>query len=273
VVSVDYIEYNRKAWNHQVAIRNRWTVPVTPKQIEDARLGNWSVLLTPAKPVPMSWFPANGGRMDGVRILNLASGGGQQTPIFAAAGALVTVHDLSESQLEQDRRTARSAGLDIRTECGDMRDLSRYPDESFDFIFHPCSNTFVADIQPVWEEAFRVLKSGGEMIAGFVNPVLYSVDPDLDAKGIARLKYAIPYSDLTSLTDEERRRYTDKNEPLCFGHTLEQQIGGQLRAGFRLVDLYEDRWGEDAEATGALNALIPCFLATRAIKPIPSTNL
>jgi len=209
---MNYIEYNRQAWNHQVSIRNRWTVPVTSHQIEEARSGVWSVLLTPAKPVPMGWFPAKGGRMDGVKILNLASGGGQQTPIFAAAGASVTVLDFSESQLEQDRVTASSAGLTIQAECGDMRDLSRFSDASFDFIFHPCSNTFVENIQPVWEEAFRVLKPGGEMIAGFVNPILYSVDPDLDAKGVAQLKYAIPYSDLTSLTEEERRRYTDKKD-------------------------------------------------------------
>ncbi len=264
---MDPTEYNRKAWNHQVAIRNRWTIPVTAQQIDEAKKGRWSVLLTPAKRVPMNWFPAREGRMDGVKILNLASGGGQQTPIFAAAGADVTVFDLSERQLEQDRVTASSAGLTIQAERGDMRDLSRFPDASFDFIFHPCSNTFVENIQPVWDEAFRVLKPGGEMIAGFVNPILYSVDPDLDAKGVAQLKYAIPYSDLTSLTEEERRRYTDKDEPLCFGHTLEQQIGGQLRAGFHLIDMYEDFWGEDAEAAGALNRLIPCFMATRAIKP------
>ena len=93
----------------------------------------------------------------------------------------------------------------------------------------------------MWREAFRVLRPGGVLLAGFTNPVVYLFDDEADG---ARASWwsgtAIPYSDLTSLTDEERRRYTDKDEPLCFGHTLADQIGGQLDAGFVLTGFYED---------------------------------
>ncbi len=41
---------------------------------------------------------------------------------------------------------------------------------SFDFIFHPFSNGYVDNVLPVWREAYRVLKPGGTMIAGFINP-------------------------------------------------------------------------------------------------------
>lgn len=148
-----------------------------------------------------------------------------------------------------------------------MRDLSAFADEAFDLVFHPCSNSFVPQIQPVWNEAFRVLKKGGSMLSGFVNPILYAVDPELDRKGIAQLKYQTPYSDLTSLTDDERARFIDGNEPLCFGHSLEDQLGGQMKADFSLTGLYEDRWGSGAEDGGALDGFTPCFIATRAIKP------
>jgi hypothetical protein len=75
------------------------------------------------------------------------------------------------------------------------------------------------------------------------------------------LRHRIPYSDLTSLTDDERRRYTDRNEPLSFGHSLADQIGGQLEAGFHLTGFYED-----GEPNGRLSAYMPIFIATRAVK-------
>lgn len=261
---MDIVEYNKRAWNRAVSEKNRWTVPVSPEEIARAREGKWRVVLTPSKPVPFDWFPHREGRMDGVRLLALASGGGQQAPLFAAAGADVTVFDNSPAQLGQDRLVADREGLSLRAVEGDMKDLSAFADESFDFIFHPCSNGFVPDVRPVWKEAHRVLKRGGAMIAGFSNPVLYLVDTDLDAKGIARLRYRAPYSDLTSLSDEERKKYVDRGEPLCFGHTLADQIGGQLDAGFRLAGFYEDSWGDPN--AGALNGLMDCFIATRALK-------
>jgi len=264
---MNFLKYNKQAWDHQVETNNRWTVPVSAQDVANARKGKWSVVLTPSKPVPMDWFPQHNGLFQNKKILALASGGGQQAPLFAAAGADVTVFDYSPKQLGQDKMVAEREGLKITCVEGDMRDLSALRSESFDFIFHPCSNSFVPEIQPVWNEAFRVLKKNGTMIAGIVNPIVYAVDPDLDQKGIAQLKYKIPYSDLTSLTDEERKRYTDKNEPLCFGHTMEDQLGGQMKAGFHLIGLYEDSWGNDVESGGALNNFIYCFTATRALKP------
>jgi hypothetical protein len=102
------------------------------------------------------------------------------------------------------------------------------------------------------------------MIAGIVNPVVFAVDPDLSAQGIVQFKYRLPYSDLESLSDEERRRYTDAGEPLAFGHTLEDQIGGQLRAGFVLTGFYEDSWDTDPDP---IHRYMNCYMATRALKP------
>lgn len=256
---MDLLKYNQEAWDREVAKGNEWSVPVGPEVVAQARLGKWKVVLTPLKPVPKDWFPP----MKGARILALASAGGQQGPIFAAAGAEVTVFDNSPAQLAQDRLVAEREGLDIRLEQGDMKDLSRFASGSFDFIFHPCSNCFVPDIKPVWKEAYRVLKGGGSMISGFCNPVSFTIDPELEAKGIVQMKYKIPYSDLTSLSEEERRRYTDKGEPLAFGHSLDDQIGGQIAAGFTITGFYEDSW---TEAAGPIHKFLNCFVATRAQK-------
>jgi SAM-dependent methyltransferase len=255
---VDIRAYNRAAWDHAVETGNRWTVPVSPEVIAAARRGEWSIVLTPTKPVPREWFPP----LAGLEVLCLASGGGQQGPILAAAGARVTVFDNSPRQLGQDRAVAERDGLTIDTVEGDMRDLSVFPNGRFDLIFHPCSNAFVPDILPVWRECFRVLRPGGVLLAGMCNPVLFLFDEDPTPEGDLRVKYSIPYSDLTSLTEAERRKYTDKNEPLIYGHTLEDQIGGQLAAGFVLTAMFED-----SDPTRPLGPIIPSFLATRAVKP------
>jgi SAM-dependent methyltransferase len=256
---MDVPEYNRDAWDRQVEDGNQWTVPVGPEVIEAARQGQWEILLTDQKYVPRAWFP----EMAGADVLCLASGGGQQAPTFAAAGANITVLDNSPKQLAQDRFVAERESLDLKTVQGDMRDLSAFADESFDLIFHPVSNLFVPEVRPVWKEAFRVLRRGGSLLARFLNPVVYIFDLELaDDTGEIRVRYSLPYSDATSRTEEELGRQMERREPLEFSHTLEEQIGGQVDAGFLISGFYEDRHRDDPIA-----AFMPTFVATRAIKP------
>lgn len=251
-------DINKEAWDRLVERKNRWTRPVTPEEIAQAGKGKWGLLLTPTKPVPAEWYP----ELRGLPVLCLASGGGQQGPILAAAGAVVTVFDNSPKQLEQDRLVARRDGLKLTTVEGDMKDLSCFADESFGFIFHPCSNCFCDTIRPVWKEAFRVLKHGGTMVSGFANPLIYLFDPALEKQNVLQLRYKMPFSDRDSLTPDERERYYP-GEPLCFGHTLEDQIAGQTDAGFHIIGLYEDDWGGNQP----LDQHIRGFMATRALKP------
>src|SRR5215218_2126111 len=153
---MDVPEYNREAWDRQVESGNPWTVPVGPEVIEAARRGGWEVLLTETKPVPRAWFP----QMAGTDVLCLASGGGQQAPTFAVAGASVTVLDNSPRQLAQDRFVAERELLDLETIQCDMRDLSAFADGSFDLVFQPVSNLFVPEVRPIWNESYRVLRRG-----------------------------------------------------------------------------------------------------------------
>ena len=259
---MDIRAYNRHAWDRQVEQGNPWTIPVGPEAIAAARRGDWEILLTPSKAVPRAWFPDLPGR----DVLCLASGGGQQGPILAAAGARVTVLDNSPRQLAQDRAVAEREGLALTLVEGDMRELAMFAAASFDLIVHPVSNLFVPDVRPVWAEAFRVLRQGGILLAGFNNPVRYLFDVELvEQTGVLQAKYALPYSDLLSLTEEQKQRYLDEGSPFEFSHTLDDQIGGQLDAGFVIIGFYED--SDPNAEDDPLSRYMPSFIATRAIKP------
>ncbi|MFZ2358625.1 MAG: class I SAM-dependent methyltransferase [Anaerolineae bacterium] len=256
---MDVRAYNRTAWDRAVDEKSPWSIPVGSEAIAAARQGQWHIILTPTIPVPRAWFPED---LHGVDVLCLASGGGQQGPVLAAAGAKVTVFDNSPRQLAQDRYVAGRDGLSIRTVEGDMRDLAVFPDASFDLIVHPVSNLFVPDVRPVWREAYRVLRPGGSLLSGFLNPVTYIFDlRKADDEGVLEVKYSIPFSDLTSLSEADRQRQIDEGAALEFGHSLDDQVGGQIDAGFVIAGFYEDRWTDFV-----LDRHIATFMATRAVK-------
>jgi SAM-dependent methyltransferase len=251
--------HNRDAWNRESERGNRWTQPVGREVIAEARAGRWTVLLTESTPVPSNWFPP----LAGSDVLCLASGGGQQGPILAAAGARVTVVDNSPAQLAADRLVAQREGLEMTTLEADMADLGALADASFDLVFHPVSNVFVPDVRPVWREAFRVLRPGGVLLAGFLNPALFIFDEDAADRGELRVVHKLPYEEPRDLTPELRVRRIEGREPLEFSHSLTDQIGGQLAAGFLLTALVEDRHAEFLPAQ-----YFPTYIATRAIKPL-----
>ncbi len=254
-------DYNREAWNRKVDQQDRWTKPVSAAEVERARRGEFELYLTPSRPVPISWFP----ELEDRQVLCLASGGGQQGPLLAAAGATVTVLDNSPNQLQQDRFAAEQFGLQIATIERHMADLRCFNNESFDLIVHPCANCFVPELEPVWRESARVLRVGGLLLAGFTNPVRYLFDFQQMRQGDLQVRHQIPYSDIESLSQSERQEsIIDAGEPLEFSHTLEGQIGGQIAAGFAITGFYEDRYADDA--SDPLSHFLPTFIATRATK-------
>lgn len=252
----DIVSYNRHAWDQEVEKGCVWTLPVDSSVIARARNGDWKIVLTPTKPVPQEWFPPLAGK----NVLCLACGGGQQGPILAATGAEVTVLDNSPRQLEGDRMVAQRDNLSLRTELGDMCDLSRFPSEYFDLIL-VTGTCFVEDINVVWREAARVLKQSGILIAGCGNPLEYIFDLKAWNNGQFVVRHKIPYSDLEDLSEDERTELiVSKDEPMCVGHSLHDLIQGQIEAGLAIVGFYEDKGG------GPLDEFIDSSFVTKAVK-------
>ena len=228
-----------------------WGQAISHEEFNAARNGQWDVLLTPTKYVPHEWF----GELKGKEVLGLASGGGQQIPIFSALGAKCTVLDYSGNQCESERMVAKREGYTVNVIQADMTKRLPFEDEAFDLIFHPVSNCYVEDVKPIFKECYRVLKKGGILLCGLDNGFAYIFD-----ETETNMKYTLPFNPL-----KDPVAYEDSiknNWGIAFSHTLEEQIGGQLEAGFILTDLYED-----TSKNGVLHDYnVPTFFATRAVK-------
>ena len=254
---MDILEHNRIAWNSEVDKENPWTIPVSENDIEKARQGDINIVLTPHKIIPKSWLL----NVAGKKILCLASGGGQQGPILAAAGANVTVLDYSEKQLERDKEVSTRFNLSLVAVKGNMQDLTVFESDCFDIIIHPVSNCFVDSIRPVWQESYRVLKKGGTLLSGFCNPILFMINWEkADKTRKCEIENKIPYSDLDTLSNDTRAKYVEEKTPFEFGHSLTDQIQGQIDAGFIISGFYEDK-GEEL-----LDQFVDSIIATKATK-------
>ncbi|NLY77090.1 MAG: class I SAM-dependent methyltransferase [Tissierellia bacterium] len=250
-MNTKYTDINSKCIDKWVEEGWEWGQPISHEVFERAKNNDWYVLLTPTKPVPKDWFC----QMKDVEVLGLASGGGQQMPIFAALGAKCTVMDYSDKQLLREKEVAERENYDINIVKADMTKPFPFEDESFDLIFHPVSNCYIEDVYHVWKECYRVLKKGGILLAGFDNSINYAFDDE--EKNLCR---KLPYNPL-----KDKKLYEESiknNWGIQFSHTIEEQIGGQLKAGFILTDIYQDTNG-----VGRLHEFnVPTFYATRAIK-------
>jgi len=246
-----YQEINAETVDRWVREGWRWGRPISHETYEEAKRGRWDVLLTPTRPVPHEWL----GDLRGKSVLGLASGGGQQMPIFAALGARCTVLDISPLQLESERLVARREGYDIRIVRGDMTRRLPFGDGEFDLIFHPVSNCYAEEVRPIWKECFRVLRPGGLLLSGTDHYLNYIVDGDE-----RQIVNTLPFHPLRD--PEQMKQLQAADAGVEFSHSLEEQIGGQLEAGFTLLSLYEDTNGE-----GRLHEMhIPTFLAMCSIK-------
>lgn len=246
-----YTNINSKIFDKWVEQGWEWGQPINHEVFEKAKNNDWFVLLTPTKPVPQKWFC----EMKNAEILGLASGGGQQMPIFAALGAKCTVLDYSEKQLLSEKEVARRENYEIKTIRADMTNPLPFEDEAFDLIFHPISNCYIEDVLPVWKECYRVLKKGGILLAGLDNGINYIFNDEE-----TEIVHKLPFNPL-----KDKQLYEESIENdwgIQFSHTIEEQIAGQLQAGFILTDIYQDT--NDSGRLYEFN--VPTFYATRSVK-------
>lgn len=248
----DYTKINSETIDKWVKEGWEWGKPITHEAYVDALNGKWEVLLTPTKPMPKEWFPKS---IKGLKILGLASGGGQQMPIFNALGANCTVLDYSKCQLESEIMVSERENYKIDIVCYDMTKPLPFKDEEFDIIFHPVSNVYVEEVKPIFKECYRILKKGGILVCGLDNGINFITNDE------EKIENKFPFNPLKN--KEQMELLLKGDDGVQFSHTLEEQIGGQLEAGFILTNIYEDTNG-----FGRLHELnIPCFFATRSIKP------
>lgn len=248
-----YQDVNARTIDRWVKGGWEWGIPVDHETYEKATRGEWSVQVTPTMPVPREWF----GSLVGARVLGLASGGGQQMPIFQAAGASVVVIDYSSEQIKSEREVATREGYAIEAVRADVTQGLPFDDASFDLVFNPVSICYMRDIKELWREAYRVLKPGGTLITAFDTIVNYLVD-----EAEERIVWKHPFD---PVTQPEARAFLEQTDGgMQFSHGLTETLGGILAAGFTVEGMYEDTNGE-----GRLHDLnIPTYLALKAVKHV-----
>lgn len=228
-------QVNRERWNALVAAR----VPYSQPMLD----------LTPASARAVLDTTGALGDVNGLEVLVLAGGGGQQSIAFALLGAIVTVLDLSDAQLEQDRRAAEQLGLALNIIQGDMRDLAVFTDNSFDIVYQPYSINFVPDVRPVIQGVARVLRPGGLYRIAWHNPFTQTIDEENYTGEGWILKHT--YEDGRYLGDlfpnwtveDGQGGWVPIPSPREYVHTLSRMINTLAGNGFVILNLQE--WTSD----------------------------
>ncbi len=246
----------------------------TNRRVYNAMAASWNPLCQPAKdsdllnPLatidPGGWL---GESIQGQRILCLAAGGGRQSSLYAAAGAEVTVVDLSPAMLELDRRVAEERGIRLRIIEGSMDDLSMLDRGDFDIVIQPVSTCYVRDVQPVFREVARVLRPSGIYVSQHKSPTSLQASIEPSSDGTYRLLH--PYYRETPVpapanqhSSRSARRLRESGA-IEFLHRWEQLMGGMCRAGFVIEDFVEPVHASGNAATGEFghraNYIAPYF--------------
>ena len=239
--STQVSRHNRAAWDREVLHRNPATIPVSKDALAAAAAGLAGFSMTGGRSVPQPWLEG----LRGSRVLCLALGGGQQVPLLAAGGAKVTSVENSPAQLQLDKDAATDNGLTVECILADMQALDFLGGRTFDRIFVGLGLQFIESPSLVWKSAASLLASGGQLLSALVNPVQYLFEWPGYADGEFRVAHALPYSDLHSLTPEQRLARFAEADPLEFGHTFEELLGDQCEAGFQIQGFIEDNAPSD----------------------------
>jgi SAM-dependent methyltransferase len=215
-------DHNRKAWDARVRSAERFTRPARDEDFRD-----------PLAAVDgAGWL---GGSIAGRRVLCLAAGGGRQGALYAAAGALVTVVDVSGEMLALDRQVAAERGLELRTIEASMDDLSALAPASFDIVIQPVSTCYVSDVAEVYRQVARVIVSGGLYVSQHKQPTSLQTGIEASPHGYEIVEPYYRRGPLPPVAGSPHR----EAGTLEFLHRLEELLGGMCRAGFAIEDVIE----------------------------------
>jgi SAM-dependent methyltransferase len=237
-MSDDYRSINQQGWSALVDRGCEWTRPFAPEHFAQAR-----TLLDPC-----GWLPWEELRT----VLCLASGGGQQGPLFAALGLEVTVVDLASGQLERDRQCAQTHGLSLETRQLDMLDLHPLHGRDFDLVYQPVSANYVPEVRRLYAEVARVLKPGGRYLVEHWNQVYIQMPESGEWDGEA---YRIVHPQIPGRpVPQSAWRIGDAEVPITtwqYIHPLGDLLGGLCDAGFAIERFTEPRRGDLAAPPGS----------------------
>lgn len=256
---MDYKKFNTDIWDNINECLVDKATAISHEKYIAAKNGELNVSLAGVKFVPREWFP----ELKGAKVLTLACGGGQQCPIFTAHGASVTVTDLSDRQLANEKYVAEREGYDINIVRADLSKPFPFEDHSFDMIFNPISNCYIEDILPMWKECARVIKPDGVLMMAFVKEEFFMFAPEFKSEDFLISRHSLPFNPIRDLSEEEIEKKRSERMPLAFSHTLTEQIGGLIKAGFEVTDIYED-----CDGGGLFDNYMNSYVAVRAVKKL-----
>jgi len=243
-------DHNRRAWDALVREGQRHTRPARDEDFRD----------------PLAAVDAGGwlgGSIRGQRVLCLASGGGRQSALYAAAGAKVTVVDVSPEMLALDRAVAAERELEVRTVEASMDDLSAIAADAFDVVIQPVSTCYVPDVVAVYRQVARVLVAGGLYISQHKQPSSLQGKVDPSGRGYELTEPYYRQGPLPAVVDSPHR------EPgtLEFLHRWEDLLGGLCRSGFVIEDVLEPLLAEPHAAIGSFahrSGYLPPYVRIKA---------
>jgi len=244
---------NRQAYDRMVQTRHFLTQPVSAQELAS----------------PLATLDAKGwlgGNIRGWNVLCLAAGGGRQGPLYCAAGARVTVLDISPAMLELDRQVSSHLGMNYQIIQGEMSELSMFRPDEFDLVAHPVSTCYVSNVEAVFAEVTRVLRPGGLYVSQHKQPMNLQASLEMNqGRYVVETPVGSPAKSL-AIGQTSLLREPDTVE---FAHSLDAILGGICRAGMIIEAVSEpDHANLDSEpgTMGHRSRFIRPYLRVKARK-------
>lgn len=111
------------------------------------------------------------GDVEGKDILEVGCGGGQNAIVLAKWGARSVGLDISEEQIKYARRLARKHKVSVRFYVGNMENMDKFSDGSFDIVLSSFAIGYSENPEQVFHEVFRILRKDGVFVFCVVHPI------------------------------------------------------------------------------------------------------
>jgi len=243
-------EHNRSVWDARVRQARSFARPAGDAEFVD-----------PLRHLDgANWL---GGDIRGKRLLCLAAGGGRHGPLYAAAGAEVTVVDISAAQLALDREVAAARKLRLRTIQASIDRLPMLGQAEFQVVIQPVSTCYVPDVLAVYREVARVTCPGGLYISQHKQPASLQADTVPASRGYELIHPCCLEGPLPQVAGSPHR----EEGTWEYLHRWELLLGGLCRAGFAIEDVHEPLHADPRAPRGTFahrSCFVPPYIRLKA---------